>query len=428
MPVLGHTVDFYRDQDGLLRRGYNEHGSLFSITLMSQPFAVLIGAEHHDFFFKQTDKVLDMEKPYGFLAAMFGKIAFLGTHEQYLLHRPVLHSLMGREQMLSHLVVMSRVVNDWIAGLGDSGEMEITAEMGKLVKEVAGRCFLGDAVHERLQAAGFWDQYDVLSASLDPLLYKLPLPKFIRRDQAKKRIRAILQPIIDERRRQPVADGFQHLLDQPDASGQPLPDEIVANFFAALMFAGHETTAGQAAWSLIQLSREPQVLSQVRAEVDTVLADANAVDHVHMRNLRLVAAAVQETGRMRPSAETLIRAVKEDFELSGYRIPKGWFVMTSTAASHFLPDVFKDPYVYNPNRFLEGGEGKGFNYIAFGGGLHKCTGVNFASTEMAIIMALLFRSYDLELVTPYENIGVERTGSSKPQKAVVRYKRRAATR
>lgn len=426
VPFLGHTIDFYRNQDGLLRRGYEEHGKIFGITLMGQPFAVLVGAENNDFFFKQTDKTLDMEEPYGFLAAMFGKIAFLGPHEQYLLHRPVLHSLMGREQMLSYLPVMSRVVNDWMARLGDSGEMEITAEMATLVKEVAGRCFLGDAVHERLEAEGFWAQYDVLSASLDPLLYKLPLPKFIRRDQAKARIRAILQPIIDERRRNPVDDGFQHLLDQPDAAGNPLPDEIVANFFAALMFAGHETTAGQAAWSLIQLSREPQILSQVRAEVDGVMAEADEVSHVHMRELKLVAAAVQETGRMRPSAETLIRAVKEDFELGGYRVPKGWFVMTSTAASHFLPNVFTKPDKYNPLRFTEGGEGKGFNFIAFGGGLHKCTGVNFASTEMAIIMALLFRSYDLELVTPYEKIGVERTGSSKPYKTIVRYKKRVS--
>jgi sterol 14-demethylase len=127
---------------------------------------------------------------------------------------------------------------------------------------------------------------------------------------------------------------------------------------------------------------------------------------------------------MRPSAETLIRAVKEDIEVGGYRVPKGWFIMTSTAASHFLPNVFAEPNKYNPLRFTEGGEGKGFNFIAFGGGLHKCTGVNFASTEMAIIMALLFREYDLELMTPYDQIGVKRTGSSKPGKATVRYQKR----
>ena len=238
---------------------------------MGQKVAVVVGPEEQAFFFKETDKTLDMEKPYGFLAAMFGNIAFLGTHETYLNHRPVLHSLFGREQMVDYLAVMSRVVNGWLDRLGDEGQIDITHEMVELVKEVAGRSFLGDAVHERLEGAGFWEQYDVLGASLDPLLYKLPLPKFIRRDIAKKRVRQILQPLIDERRANPVDDGFQRMLDQPDGQGEQLPDDIVAAFFSAIMFAGHETTAGQAAWSVIQVAQHPQVLQQIRAEVDAAL-------------------------------------------------------------------------------------------------------------------------------------------------------------
>jgi sterol 14-demethylase len=424
VPVVGHAIEFYRDQEGFFRRGFSQHGRVFGIRLLGQPIAVLVGPEEQAFFFKHTDKELDMEKPYGFLAAMFGKIAFLGTHETYQLHRPVLHSLFGREQMVSYLPIMSRVVYNWLGRLGDQGEMDLTAEMIELVKEVAGRCFLGDTVHERLEAAGFWKQYDVLSASLDPLLYKLPLPKFIRRDQAKRRIRQILQPIIDERRKNPVQDGFQHLLEQPDGANQPLPDEIVANFFAALMFAGHETTAGQAAWSVIQLIEHPAYRAQVQEEASRVLNGAAEVNHVHMREFTRVNAAVTETGRMRPSAEILIREVKQEFELGGYRIPKGWFVMTSTAAAHYIPEYFADPYTYDPARFTERKEGSGFELLTFGGGLHKCTGMNFAKTEMAIILALLFREYELELVTPYEKIGIERTGSSKPTSAIVRYKRR----
>jgi sterol 14-demethylase len=423
LPWLGHTLEFYRNQEGLFRRGYQDYGEVFTIQLMGQPMAILVGSEQHEFFFKQTDKALDMEKPYEFLAAMFGKIAFLGPHEQYLLHRPVLHSLFGREQMVAYLGIMSRVIQGWLESLGDEGVMDISAEMVNIVKEVAGRCFLGDQVHERLEAAGFWTQYDVLSASLDPLLYRWPLPKFKRRDLAKKRIREILQPLIEERRRQPVVDGFQHLLEQPDAAGQPLPDDVIASFFSALMFAGHETTAGQAAWSVIHLAHDGAAKQQASEEARRVLGGSPAVDHSQMRELKFVAAAVQESGRMRPSAETLFREVKEDVTVKGYRIPKGWFVMTSTAAAHFLPDAYRDPFDYNPARFLEGGEGKGFNYISFGGGMHKCTGINFASAEMAIIVALLFSHFQVELVTPLEKIRVQRTGSSRPDKAFVRYKR-----
>jgi sterol 14-demethylase len=326
--------------------------------------------------------------------------------------------------MVEYLAVMSRVVNQWQERLGHEGEIEITHALVELVKEVAGRSFLGDTVHERLEAAGFWRQYDVLGASLDPLLYKLPLPKFIRRDIAKRRIRQILQPLIDERRANPVDDGFQRLLDQPDGNGEQLPDDIVAAFFSAIMFAGHETTAGQAAWSVIQVAQHPTLMQELRAEVNAALGDSAEVDHTALRNMPLVDAAVKETGRMRPSAETLIRAAEEDLELDGYTIPAGWLVMTSTAAAHFIPEYFDDPFAYNPRRYLERKEGRGHQLITFGGGMHTCTGKNFAGAEMAIITALLFRDFDVQLVTPYDEIGVVRTGSSRPGKAVVRYKRR----
>lgn len=425
MPLLGHMLNFYRDQESLFRRGYAEHGNVFTIELMGQKVAVVVGPEEQAFFFKETDKRLDMEKPYGFLAAMFGKIAFLGSHETYLNHRPVLHSLFGRELMVDYLAVMSRVVNQWLDSLGEEGQIDITHELVELVKEVAGRSFLGDVVHERLEAAGFWAQYDVLGASLDPLLYKLPLPKFIRRDIAKKRVRQILQPLIDERRANPMDDGFQRLLDQPDGNGEQLPDDIVAAFFSALMFAGHETTAGQAAWSVIHVAHHKEIMQQIRAEAEAALGDSDEVDHVAMRNMPLVDAAVKETGRMRPSAETLFRAAEEDIELDGYTIPEGWLMMTSTAAAHFLPDYFENPHDYDPQRYLKRKEGRGHQLITFGGGMHTCTGKNFASAEMAIITALLFRDFEVELVTPYEDIDVVRTSSSRPGKAIIHYKRRS---
>lgn len=424
LPFFGHALEFGTRQEVLLRRGHAEHGNLFTIDLLGKPCAVLVGPEEHEFFFKETDKNLDMEEPYGFLAAIFGKIAFLGTHETYKLHRPVLHSLFGRQQMAAYLELMSRIIQNWLNGLEDEVEVNITHEMAELVKEVAGRCFLGDEVHERLTAQGFWRHYAVLSASLDPIFYKLPLPKFIRRDRSKKKIREILKPLIEERRRSPKEDGFQLLLDQPDSASKLLPDEIIASFFSAMLFAGHETTAGQAAWSILQLIHHPAHRQVVEKEIAQVLGSADRVDHVALRGLRYTNAAVQETGRMRPSAETLFRAVTREVQLDGFTIPRNWFVMTSTAAAHFQPEYFQNPYAYDPSRFLERGEGKGFGLLTFGGGQHKCTGMNFATAEMVVILAMLFRDFDLELITPYESIAVNRSGSSRPSDAWIRLRRK----
>ena len=54
-----------------------------------------------------------------------------------------------------------------------------------------------------------------------------------------------------------------------------------------------------------------------------------------------------------------------------------------------------------------------FALIGFGGGVHKCAGMNFANMEMTIITALLLQQFDLQLLTP--NPTVEHgLGASRP--------------
>ncbi len=213
LPVVGHLLDFVRKQDELLQRGAAEHGEIFALNLMGQNVAVLTGVEAKRTFFKETDKKLNMEEAYEFLAAIFGKVAFLADHETYMKHRPILYALFSRERMNGYLEVMIEVVNEWLESIGESGEVEVSRAMVDLVKEVAGRSFLGKEINGQL-GTDFWKAYDDLSAALDPVLPPhLPLPKFIRRDRAKKYLASILYPIVRERRANPKDDAFQMLVE-----------------------------------------------------------------------------------------------------------------------------------------------------------------------------------------------------------------------
>ncbi|MCA9992886.1 MAG: cytochrome P450, partial [Anaerolineales bacterium] len=94
---------------------------------------------------------------------------------------------------------------------------------------------------------------------------------------------------------------------------------------------------------------------------------------------------------------------------------------------HNLPALFDRPGQFDPLRYAPGrAEDKAdrFALFGFGGGTHKCTGMNFANNEMTIITALLFQQYDLTLVTT--NPGINRgLGASRPEKTIIRYRRKA---
>jgi sterol 14alpha-demethylase len=62
--------------------------------------------------------------------------------------------------------------------------------------------------------------------------------------------------------------------------------------------------------------------------------------------------------------------------------------------------------------------------VGFGGGMHKCMGMNFATNEMAVIISLLLQHYHLELLTPEPQPRLEKMRAARPTACWIRYQRR----
>lgn len=431
LPLVGHVLEFNKDRDGLFRRGYERHGSIFAIQLLSQPVAVVIGPEYQKLFFSETDKALNMETPYRFLQAIFGPVGFLAPHQTYMEQRPIFLEPFRHHKMVQYVAVMEREAQKWLDSLGDSGEVELVGAITALVQEIAGYALMGKEFQEEV-GREFWEHYNVLSQALDPVLPpNWPLPKFRRRDRAKAAMRAIMKPIIAQRRQHPERydDFMQDILNKPYKDGRPVEDDVVMNLMMALMFAGHETTAGQAAWTIIQILQHPAYHRLVQAEIEEHFPAGGPLSHHVITSLHHLEWAVRETERMRPSVSLLMRTVDEATEVGDYLLPPGWLVQVAPGLAHQLPELFASPDQYDPLRYAPGREEDKqhrFALIGFGGGLHKCAGMNFANTEMTIIAALFFQQFEAELVT--KNPAVQHgLGASRPGKTVVRYRRKAVT-
>jgi len=429
LPGAGHIMEFMRNRAGLMLRGLEEQGRIFTVKLGPQNVAVLIGPEYHRTFFMETDKKLNIATPYKFLRVTFGEVLFMAGHDEYLRQRPFITQAFRREKMTHYITVMQREMQKWLDSLGEAGEFEVVATMSYLAQQIAGNALMG----ERFMAeAGdeFWDLYGDLAKGIDPVLPpNLPLPKFWRRDRARDKMRAILQPILEERRANPEEynDFLQDFVDSTFAdTGGPIEDEVLLNMMLGLMFAGHETTAGQAAWNVILLLQHPDYLALVREEIDRCAPFGHAIDGKTLHALTHLGYAITETERLRPSADMLLRDVDEAIEVGGYHIPAGWKVQVTSEIAHRLPDVFDEPDYYDPLRFApDRAEDKAdrFTMIGFGGGGHKCTGMNFANTEIAVISTLLLQQFDLSLTTPKP--GVSRgTGANRPTPTVIHYRRK----
>ena len=429
LPGIGHLLEFGRNRPGVVMRGQAEHGNIFTVKLGPQNVAVLLGPEYHRTFFMETDKKLNIGTTYDFLRATFGEVFFIAGHDEYLRQRPFITQAFRREKMAHYLNVMQLEAQKWLDTLGDAGEFEVAEIMGRLAQEIAGHALMGDRFQEEI-GEEFWALYADLGKALDPVLPpNLPLPKFWRRDRAKAKMAAMLEPIIEERRANPEAynDFLQDFVNaRYDDTAEPLEDEVLLNLMLGLMFAGHETTAGQAAWNLILLLQHPDYLALVREEIDRLAPRGTAIDGKKLHALSHMNYAVTETERLRPSADMLLRDVDEALDIGGYHIPAGWKVQVSGEIAHRMSEVFTEPDYYDPLRFAPGREedkSDRFSLIGFGGGGHKCLGMNFANNEIAIISTLLLQQYDLELLTPRPSV-LRGTGANRPTPTIIRYRRR----
>jgi sterol 14-demethylase len=427
-PLVGHTLEFRRDRQGLFKRGYDSLGPIFTIRVLNKPAVVLLDPDYHTTFFAETDKKLSSDKAYGFLRAMFGEAALTAPPVQYYEQRPILYAPFKGEKMAGYIKVMQIEVQQWLDSLPEQGELELVATLTKLIQNVAAHALMGKAFRDQL-GDEFWSQYTILSKALDPLLPpNLPLPRFYRRDKAKKRLYEMIQAMIDERRLNPEKydDFLQEFINAKYKDGRPAGDDLIIRLVMGLMFAGHETTVGQTSWTIVQLLQNPAYRELVQQELQEKLPMGTQLDNQVLNQLEHVEWAVLETSRMHPSADLLMRIVNDEIEFGDYRVPPGWLIFTAAGTAHRSPELFADPDVYDPLRFAPGREEDRqhrFAMIGFGGGMHKCAGINFANNEMAVITALLFQQFQLELVGkhPETFYGL---GAARPDQAQVRFVRK----
>ena len=88
------------------------------------------------------------------------------------------------------------------------------------------------------------------------------------------------------------------------------------------------------------------------------------------------------------------RVANEDGYIGGYRIPKGTVVACNMHKFHMDEDYWKDPEVFNPDRFLDGPKEQ---FIPYGMGKRICMGESLAKDELFIFSILILQNYKIDL-------------------------------
>lgn len=229
---------------------------------------------------------------------------------------------------------------------------------------------------------------------------------------------------LDSARRFPVVD----LIVQGTERG-PLSVAELFPFLAVALVAGHETTGHTIAWAVYELCRDPELMADVRAEIDRFYAEApdRVLTSADYTERPWTQALLFELGRVHPPVYAIPRTALADGSmapdpstgLGGFGFCKGTTFVVSFLGVHRDPARWPDAERFFPRRFMEGApagatpqelgrhvfaaararEGA-FDLVTFSAGPGRCLGQEFNMLEFFLVLDALLRRYDLELVDP----------------------------
>ncbi|MEE2733567.1 MAG: cytochrome P450 [Pseudomonadota bacterium] len=175
-----------------------------------------------------------------------------------------------------------------------------------------------------------------------------------------------------------------------DSAGELLSEERVIAESLAVLFGGHETSAGTGGFFALWLLKHPQVVEKIVEEVQTSIGEHGEFNALAVSQLRYLNAALMESQRLTPTILAAMRCLVKDVRVAGYDLPAGVGIMVSPYLIGRRQDVWGDDAdSYRPERWLENRGAKPSEFFPFGGGHRTCVGMNQARQQLKILFAYL---------------------------------------
>ncbi len=402
-PALLQSMRYYRDPYGFLTACRKKYGDLFTVkqipcgtfVYVADPEAVriIISAPGHDRVAAIND----------YTAPVLGQGLLLLDGEAHAEHRrwiaPALEIKRARQLAGEIEALTEAEVATWPQG----EPFALRPRFEQLALRVILRALFGASSEQRLAGLGPMllqlKTHDIPTGVLAAL--PLGIPKWRLAGAGARNAEAIDRLLYGElaaRRAGSVAnEGMLAVLlaASPGPTDQAVRDELMT-----LIFSGHDTIATTLAWTFERVLRHPQVLAQLRAPHDDRYAEA----------------VLLETMRQRSPLPDLARELETSLELGAWQLPAGTRVCPAIALLHMREDLFPQPEVFRPERFLDGAAPPPWMYLPFGGGARRCIGAAFAMIEMQVILRTVLARAELRAPTAAPERGVSNGVTVGPHK------------
>ncbi|XP_048580491.1 cholesterol 24-hydroxylase isoform X2 [Nematostella vectensis] len=214
-------------------------------------------------------------------------------------------------------------------------------------------------------------------------------------------------------------DILQNIIALQEKAG-PTDFERMLDHFVTFFIAGHETTASQMAFCLLEIADNEEIRETLVDEISRVLGDRKYVEFDDLAKMHKLGNALKETLRLYPSAPGFVREVGEDDVLAGIPIPSHTSVLVSSYVSGRFPEFWVNAEDFNPMRFEDDEQvaRSHFTMFPFSLGPRSCIGQHFAKIEAKVVLARFLQTFKVKLA-PGQTKTIAENMTYKPRDGVV---------
>ena len=256
------------------------------------------------------------------------------------------------------------VMRDLVDGVLDAGRCDAVPSLSNPYP-IPVICALVGIEPDRIDDMSRWATSILLALRLDAGQFLAQI------EQAQAELDDYIDGLIAARRQAPRDDLLSRLIAVEEA-GDTLSRVELQAVVAMMLVAGTDTTRNQLSNMIHTFAQHPNAWTMVREKPD------------------LVPNAVEEAIRWEPATQGIPRIALEDFEVDGYVIPAGSFVLLMSLSANHDETVLADADRFDVTRESP----NGWQLLTFGGGIHYCLGANLARLELVEALAELSSRFE----------------------------------
>ncbi len=401
LPILGSALKMRVDPLAYFVDLYKRHGPVFEIKLLNQTYLVMAGIEANHFLAREGDECLGSDVLFGGFAQELGSEALLTALDgpPHKHQRKIQRRGYSRESILNSIEDVVRITGGFTSAWQPNAILPVFPTLQRIVTEQLGHLLLGRSCGDY-----FDDLWLLLNTNMKVHVMKThPMRLLTERRylRAKARGNELARTVLDWQRAHPPVDRAANLVDDlisaVNEKGEPYSDQMIMATILGAYFAGMDTVAATASFMLYAILKTPGLLKRVTEEVDTVFSQGPLTAD-GLRQMHVLHNTAMETLRYYPVAAFTPRTVSKPFTFASFQFEQGRQVFVANTLTHFLPEFFVHPEVFDVDRYDRPDYKKVPQALApYTLGAHTCLGAGMAEVQLMLVIASILRNVSLQL-------------------------------